>query len=204
MTRTRLAFALLGLTLMSACSVLPESEPLTTSQLPAPRLATSSQPPLPHSLRIITPAASYALQTPRIMVTPEGNILTSYQGARWTDPNPVLLREHLVQAFQQSGSFKSVSTEVHALQTDIQLYSDLRQFQTLYQGDRVSAIIELDAKLVDPGSRGVIASRHFRVSQPLTDTAVPAVVDGLSSAADTLAQQLLDWSRATLRQDQAQ
>ena len=63
---------------------------------------------------------------------------------------------------------------------------------------------ELDAKLVDPGSRGVIASRHFRVSQPLTDTAVPAVVDGLSSAADTLAQQLLDWSRATLRQDQAQ
>lgn len=204
MTRIRLAAGLLGLTLMSACSVLPESEPLTTYQLPAPRLATSSQPPLPHSLRIITPAASYALQTPRIMVTPEGNTLTSYQGVRWTDPNPVLLREHLVQAFQQSGSFKSVSTEVHALQTDIQLYSDLRQFQTLYQGDRVSAIIELDAKLVDPGSRGVIASRHFRVSQPLTDTAVPAVVDGLSSAADTLAQQLLDWSRATLRQDQAQ
>ncbi|MEH6539440.1 ABC-type transport auxiliary lipoprotein family protein [Halopseudomonas sp.] len=204
MTRIRLAAGLLGLTLMSACSVLPESEPLTTYQLPAPRLATSSQPPLPHSLRIITPAASYALQTPRIMVTPEGNTLTSYQGARWTDPNPVLLREHLVQAFQQSGSFKSVSTEVHALQTDIQLYSDLRQFQTLYRGDSVSAIIELDAKLVDPGSRGVIASRHFRVSQPLTDTAVPAVVDGLSSAADTLAQQLLDWSRATLRQDQAQ
>ncbi|MDL2198517.1 ABC-type transport auxiliary lipoprotein family protein [Halopseudomonas aestusnigri] len=204
MTRIRLAAGLLGLTLMSACSVLPESEPLTTYQLPAPRLATSSQPPLPHSLRIITPAASYALQTPRIMVTPEGNTLTSYQGARWTDPNPVLLREHLVQAFQQSGSFKSVSTEVHALQTDIQLYSDLRQFQTLYQGDSVSAIIELDAKLVDPGSRGVIASRHFRVSQPLTDTAVPAVVDGLSSAADTLAQQLLDWSRTTLRQDQAQ
>ncbi|MAD27980.1 MAG: hypothetical protein CMK75_08145 [Pseudomonadales bacterium] len=204
MTRIRLAAGLLGLTLMSACSVLPESEPLTTYQLPAPRLATGSQPPLPHSLRIITPAASYALQTPRIMVTPEGNTLTSYQGARWTDPNPVLLREHLVQAFQQSGSFKSVSTEVHALQTDIQLYSDLRQFQTLYQGDSVSAIIELDAKLVDPGSRGVIASRHFRVSQPLTDTAVPAVVDGLSSAADTLAQQLLDWSRTTLRQDQAQ
>ncbi|OWL89835.1 ABC-type transport auxiliary lipoprotein family protein [Halopseudomonas aestusnigri] len=204
MTRIRLAAGLLGLTLMSACSVLPESEPLTTYQLPAPRLATSSQPPLPHSLRIITPTASYSLQTPRIMVTPEGNTLTSYQGARWTDPNPVLLREHLVQAFQQSGSFKSVSTEVHALQTDIQLYSDLRQFQTLYRGDSVSAIIELDAKLVDPGSRGVIASRHFRVSQPLTDTAVPAVVDGLSSAADTLAQQLLDWSRATLRQDQAQ
>ena len=203
MTRIRLAAGLLGLTLMSACSVLPESEPLTTYQLPAPQLATSSQPPLPHSLRIITPAASYALQTPRIMVTPEGNTLTSYQGARWTDPNPVLLREHLVQAFQQSGSFKSVSTEVHALQTDIQLYSDLRQFQTLYQGDSVSAIIELDAKLVDPGSRGVIASRHFRVSQPLTDTAVPAVVAGLSSAADTLAQQLIDWSRATLRQDQA-
>ena len=204
MTRIRLAAGLLGLTLMSACSVLPESEPLTTYQVPAPQLATSSQPPLPHSLRNITPAASYALQTPRIMVTPEGNTLTSYQGARWTDPNPVLLREHLVQAFPQSGSFKSVSTEVHALQTDIQLYSDLRQFQTLYRGDSVSAIIELDAKLVDPGSRGVIASRHFRVRQPLTDTAVPAVVDGLSSAADTLAQQLLDWSRATLRQDQAQ
>ncbi|WP_321348662.1 ABC-type transport auxiliary lipoprotein family protein [Halopseudomonas oceani] len=204
MTRTRLIPALLGLTLLSACSVLPKTEPVTTYQLPAPHFSASTETPLALSLRIITPAASYALQTPRIMVTPEGNTINNYQGARWTDPNPILLREHLVQAFQQDGSFASVSTEVHALQTDVQLFSDLRQFQTLYQGGTASAVIELDAKLVDPGSRQVIASRHFRVSQALTDTAVPGVVSGLGEAADTLARQLIDWSRAVLQQRQPQ
>lgn len=202
MIRSKLIPTLLTLTVLSACSVLPKTEPVTTYQLPAPQFSASSQPALAQSLRIVTPAASYALQTPRIMVTPEGNTINSYQGARWTDPNPVLLREHLVQAFQQDGSFASVSTEVHALQTDVQLFSDLRQFQTLYQGGNASAVIELDAKLVDPGSRQVIASRHFRVSQPLTDTAVPAVVNGLGAAADTLARQLLDWSRTALQQRQ--
>lgn len=202
MIRSKLIPTLLTLTVLSACSVLPKTEPVTTYQLPAPQFSASTQPPLAQSLRIVTPAASYALQTPRIMVTPEGNTINSYQGARWTDPNPVLLREHLVQAFQQDGGFASVSTEVHALQTDVQLFSDLRQFQTLYQGGNASAVIELDAKLVDPGSRQVIASRHFRVSQPLTDTAVPAVVSGLGAAADTLARQLLDWSRTALQQRQ--
>lgn len=202
MIRSKLIPTLLTLTVLSACSVLPKTEPVTTYQLPSPQFSASTQPPLAQSLRIVTPAASYALQTPRIMVTPEGNTINSYQGARWTDPNPVLLREHLVQAFQQDGGFASVSTEVHALQTDVQLFSDLRQFQTLYQGGNASAVIELDAKLVDPGSRQVIASRHFRVSQPLTDTAVPAVVNGLGAAADTLARQLLDWSRTALQQRQ--
>lgn len=204
MTRIRLLPFLLGLSLLGACTVLPKSEPVTTYQLPAPQFSASQQAALPLSLRIVTPAASYALQTPRIMVTPEGNTINSYQGARWTDPNPVLLREHLVQAFQQDGSFSSVSTEVHALQTDMHLFSDLRQFQTLYQGGNASAVIELDAKLVDPGSRQVIASRHFRVSQPLQDTAVPSVVNGLGAAANTLARELLDWSRATLQQRQQQ
>ncbi|UJJ32505.1 ABC-type transport auxiliary lipoprotein family protein [Halopseudomonas maritima] len=184
--------------LLSACSVLPKSEPLTFYQMPAPALDRHTGPALPISLRITTPASSSALQTTRILVTPDNNTLSSYQGARWADPNPSLLREQLVQAFEQDGSFSSVTTETHAVRADVHLFSDLRQFQTRYQGQQASVVIELDAKLIDPSTRAVIAARHFSVQQPLPDTAVNAVVDNFGVASEQLARELLAWSRDAL------
>ena len=111
MTIRHLTAGLLLASALSACTVLPDREPLTFYQLPAPDLVRHSGEPLPLALRIITPSSSNALQTIRILVSPDGNTLSSYQGARWADPNPNLLHEQLVQAFEQDGSFSAVSTE---------------------------------------------------------------------------------------------
>ena len=165
---------------LSACTVLPDREPL------------------PLALRIITPSSSNALQTIRILVSPDGNTLSSYQGARWADPNPNLLREQLVQAFEQDGSFSAVTTETQSLQADVHLMSDLRQFQTRYQGEQASVIIELDAKLIDPSTREVLAAKRFSIRQPLQDTAIESVVNNFGTASEQLAGELLAWSRSAL------
>ena len=162
MTIRHLTAGLLLASALSACTVLPDREPLTFYQLPAPDLVRHSGEPLPLALRIITPSSSNALQTIRILVSPDGNTLSSYQGARWADPNPNLLREQLVQAFEQDGSFSAVSTETQSLQADVHLMSDLREFQTRYQGEQASVVIELDAKLIDPSTRAVLAAKRFR------------------------------------------
>ena len=183
---------------LSACTVLPDREPLTFYQLPPPDLAQHSGEPLPLALRIITPSSSNALQTIRILVSPDGNTLSSYQGARWADPNPNLLREQLVQAFEQDGSFSAVTTETQSLQADVHLMSDLRQFQTRYQGEQASVIIELDAKLIDPSTRAVLAAKRFSIQQPLEDTAIESVVNHFGTASEQLASELLAWSRSAL------
>ncbi|MEH6564145.1 MAG: ABC-type transport auxiliary lipoprotein family protein [Halopseudomonas sp.] len=194
----QLSAALLTLSLASACSVLPEAEPITFYNLPSPQLAPSQTQPLQLSLRIITPDASYALQAPRIMVSPDENTVNSYQGARWTDPNPALLREHLIQAFQQDGSFRTVSNDTQALEADVHLYSDLRQFQTVYRNGNPEIAITMDAKLVDPATRQVISGKHFQVTRQLDSPQVPAVVEGLGQASDELAGELISWSRQAL------
>ncbi len=194
----KLGTGMLLLSLASACSVLPEHEPITFYRLPSPQLAPSQTQHLPLSLRITTPDASYALQSPRIIVSPDENTINSYQGARWTDPNPELLREHLIQAFQQDGSFRTVTNENQALESDAHLYSDLRRFQTVYVNGAPQVNVTLDAKLVDPVTRRVIAAKHFQLEQSLDDPQVPAVVKGLGATSDQLARELISWSRSEL------
>lgn len=194
----QLGAGMLMLSLASACSVLPEAEPITFYNLPSPQLTQNQAQPLPLSLRITTPDASYALQAPRIMVSPDENTINSYQGARWTDPNPALLREHLIQAFQQDGSFRTVTNENQALETDVHLYSDLRQYQTIYRAGTPQITVTLDAKLVNPVTRRVIAAKHFQLEQAIDDPQVPAVVKGMGAASDQLARELINWSRSSL------
>ncbi|MBQ0744448.1 MAG: membrane integrity-associated transporter subunit PqiC [Pseudomonas sp.] len=197
MTRaTILAFAALWL---SACTILPKSEPLSVYQLPAPQMQPSAAGQSLPTLRINTPRTGFALSTPRMLVKPDGNRVSSYKGARWTDPVPVVLREHLAKAFTQQGSPARVSTDEHALHADVHLGSDLQQFQVRYDGLQPVAVIELDARLVNPNSREVLAARRFLVEQPLDNPQAPGVVVALKLAADELAEQLIQWTADSLK-----
>lgn len=184
---------------LSACSILPESEPLSVYQLPAPQMQPSAAAQGLPSLRINTPQTGFALSTPRMLVKPEGNRVSSYKGARWTDPVPVVLREHLAQAFTQQGSAARVSTDEHALHADVHLGSDLQQFQVRYDGSQPIAVIELDARLINPNSREVLAARRFYVEQALENPQAPGVVDALKLASDELAEQVIAWTADSLK-----
>lgn len=184
---------------LSACSVLPESEPVSVYQLPAPQMQPSAAAQSLPSLRINTPQAGFALSSPRILVNPDGDQVSTYKGVRWTDPVPALLREHLAKAFTQQVSATGITTDEHALHADVHLGSDLRQFQVRYNGSVPSVVIELDARLINPNSREVIAARHFLVEQPLDNPQVPGVVSGFKLAADELAEQLISWSTDSLQ-----
>ena len=189
---------LIGLLSLSACTVFPEAELLTIYQLPAPELEASSAESLPLSLRIGTPQAGSVLSSPRMVVNPQGNELKTYKGARWSDPVPALLREHLARAFEQRQLFKAVSTDENAFRADINMSSDLRRFQVIYRDGQPFAVIELNARLIDPVSRDILAGKFFKVEQALPASQVPGVVEGFKQASDELASQVIDWTRSTL------
>lgn len=181
--------------LLSACSILPRSEPLDVYLLPA---STAQPQPgagaVDWALRINTPLASPLLDSTRIAVIPAGDQISAYQGARWSNRAPQLLRDRLIEAFLADGRVPAVSSDDARLQTDLEINADLRAFQSDYQDGIPAAHLLLDVRLVNAASQRIVASRRFEVRQPAMDTAVPAVVRAFGLAADQLSTQVVEWS----------
>lgn len=190
----RLAALVTALSLATACSILPQSEPVDIYRLPVNQTARSAAP-LDWSLRLNKPLASEALAGPRIAVIPQGDVISSYKGARWSDPTPMLVRNRLLDGFQRDGRVQRLSADDSNLQADYELGGELQAFQSEYRpGGAVEVVIRYDARLVQGRSQRILASKRFEVRQPLGSQQVPAVVAGFGTASDQLALQVIDWT----------
>jgi cholesterol transport system auxiliary component len=188
--RLLLASALL---VLGACSILPKQEPSDVYRLPTAATTAKAATPAPWSLRVVKPKSSETLDSPRIAVIPQGDVISSYKGARWSDPAPVLLRNRLTDAFYRDGRIQSLSTDDSNLQADFELGGELQAFQSEYRGQAIEVVIRLDARLADDRQR-IVASRRFEVHQPVADKQVSAVVASFGQASDTLTAQVLQWT----------
>ncbi|MFJ4133018.1 LPS assembly lipoprotein LptE [Pseudomonas cyclaminis] len=192
MKRAYQMIAPMALALVSACSILPKADPSDVYRL-ASAQATTQGTPVSWSLRLSKPQTSEFLDSPRIAVVPNGDLISSYANSRWSDPAPVLLRNRLLDGFQRDGRVTLLSTDDTNLQADYELGGQLQAFQSEYRGSAVEVVIRLDARLVRGSDQRIIASRRFEVRQPVTDTKVPAVVAGFGLAGDQLNKQVVDW-----------
>ncbi len=178
--------------LMSACSILPKPDPSDVYRL-ASTQPVSQGTPVSWSLRVTKPQTSEFLDSPRIAVVPNGDLISSYAHSRWSDPAPVLLRNRLLDGFQRDGRVTLLSTDETNLQADYELGGQLQAFQSEYHGTAVEVVIRLDARLVRGSDQRIIASRRFEVRQQVGDTKVPSVVAAFGQAGDQLDRQVVDW-----------
>ncbi|WP_027896914.1 ABC-type transport auxiliary lipoprotein family protein [Zestomonas thermotolerans] len=183
-----LAFAL------TACTLLPQAEPVQVYLLPAASLPPASTTKIDRVLRISRPRASMILSSTRIAVIPAGSQLSSYKGARWSDEAPALLRDRLVELFIDDGRFTTVSSDDQHLLTDLDLQGSLAAFQAEYRNGRPVVVIRYDAHLASSGSQRILASRRFEVHQPSDGEQLEAVVAAFGQASERLARQLIDWT----------
>ena len=181
-----------ALALVSACSILPKADPSNVYRLPTAQV-TAHGNPVAWSLRLAKPQASEFLDSPRIAVVPQGDLISSYAQSRWSDPAPVLLRNRLLDGFQRDGRVALLSTDDTNLQADLELGGQLQAFQSEYRGSAVEVVIRLDARLVRGSDQRIVAAKRFEVRQPVSDTHVPAVVAGFGLAGDQLTKQVVDW-----------
>ncbi|HCV37953.1 MAG TPA: hypothetical protein DGQ94_04370 [Pseudomonas sp.] len=193
-----------ALSVASACSILPQSEPVDVYRLPVNQ-ASQSSTPVAWSLRLNKPLASEVLAGPRIAVIPQGDVISNYKGARWSDPVPLLVRNRLLDGFQRDGRVQRLSADDSNLQADYELSGELQAFQSEYQpGGKVDVVIRYDARLVQGRSQRILSSKRFEVRQPLADTQVSAVVAGFGAASDQLARLVVNWTVAQSSQAQHQ
>ncbi|NWD58282.1 MULTISPECIES: ABC-type transport auxiliary lipoprotein family protein [Pseudomonas] len=192
MKRAYQLIAPVALALVSACSILPSPNPSDVYRL-ASAPATTQAAPVAWSLRVTKPQTSEFLDSSRIAVVPQGDLISSYANSRWSDPAPVLLRNRFMDGFQRDGRVTLLSSDETNLQADYELGGQLQAFQSEYRGNAVEVVIRLDARLVRGSDQRIIASRRFEVRQPVGDNKVPAVVAGFGQAGDQLNKQVVDW-----------
>ncbi|CRM19929.1 MULTISPECIES: ABC-type transport auxiliary lipoprotein family protein [Pseudomonas] len=192
MKRAYRIIAPVAFALMSACSILPKPDPSDVYRL-ASTQPVSQGTSVSWSLRVTKPQTSEFLDSPRIAVVPNGDLISSYAHSRWSDPAPVLLRNRLLDGFQRDGRVTLLSTDETNLQADYELGGQLQAFQSEYHGTAVEVVIRLDARLVRGSDQRIIASRRFEVRQQVGETKVPSVVAAFGQAGDQLNRQVVDW-----------
>ena len=134
-----------ALSVLAACSILPKSEPVQVYLLPSQSAPASAVSSVSWSLRLNTPQTSQALNSARIAVLPTANEFSTYAGSSWSDAAPRLLRNHLLNAFQNDGRVRALSSDDDNLQADLQLGGELQAFQSEYHEGSVSvALGDLD------------------------------------------------------------
>jgi len=190
----RTVYLLWLLALLNGCSLLPGAKPVAIYRLPTTTMAAGHAPSVDRSLRIDRPYASGLLGSNRILVIPEGNRLSAYQGARWSSPAPVLWRDKLMDAFIRDGRIRHLSSDSDGLQADTELGGALCAFQSEYRSSAPVVVLCLDARLVDASSRRILASHRFEEREVPQGENVPAVVTAFGAASDRLARALIDWT----------
>lgn len=192
---TTIATLSAALLLSSGCSILPASEPATLYRLPASDLPPIAIPSPSNSasqrLGIAAPEAGHLLSSNRMVVYPERNVVNVYEGARWHEDAPDLLKARLVAGLQQSQLFAAVGSD--RLPHDLLLLSELRHFQSDYVTNPPTVKVQLDVQLVSPQSRTPLAARNFSTSAQASSVDIADVVDAFGTAGDELTEQLAAW-----------
>lgn len=142
----------------------------------------------------LRPESSRVLDSERLFIAQPDGRLSAWQGVRWADPAPVLLRDRIVEAFMRDGRSTSVITDSTPMSADMELRSTLRAFQLEYRGTEAIAAVRLDVQLVDPAKRTAIASRRFEAIQATGSKREADVVSAFGVATDILAGQIVEWA----------
>ena len=188
--------ALLLASTLAACSILGGAEPIQILDPSAKAVPRADWPQARWSLLVPRPIAIQALDTERIVVRPAPGVLQVYKGAAWSETAPDLVHTSLLRAFEDSGKILSVARPGGAVRGDYQLTSELRAFDSIYEGATPNAVIELHARLVRVTDGKAVAAKTFRISESVAGTDVGAVSEAFSRGLAKLDGDVVAWTLA--------
>ena len=198
----RLLLALvMALPLAGCISLIKEPDPIAVYALRPQLPDNASLPMVNWSLTVIRPNAVAFLDSNRIAVRPEPNVLQVYKGANWSESLPDLVQANLVQALENSGRIKSVSRQNSGVPAEVAMLVDIRQFESVYAADAKipDAVIQMHVKVLEYPSNRVIAAQTFSVTVPSASKDIPDVVQAFESGLNTVNAEIIAFTLANGR-----
>lgn len=180
---------------LGGCTIFPSHEPSRVMDFSLQDLRYRADEARPHSLRIVTPSATEPFASSRILAKPNAWEFRIYEGVRWRDTAPIIVRDMLVQAIRASEGFRDVISDTSPAEADWSLITVLSAFQTERQpNNSVQVAIKLHARIFDGKSRNTVCTKGFTIDQPLAGTKIEQVIEGFNSAGTKLSESITRWA----------
>jgi cholesterol transport system auxiliary component len=158
--------------------------------------ASTAGPKALWSLSIVTTTISDHLSSSRIALTQADNSVDYYADSAWTDHLPTLVRNALVEAFENSGRIQAVSSDSEGFHADYILQAQIRDFEAHY--DRPDGIptvwVRVESKLAPSRGREIVASLNSVHQVQASSNSVPAVVRAFGDAMGLVLSDIVNWT----------
>ncbi|HVU19618.1 MAG TPA: ABC-type transport auxiliary lipoprotein family protein [Rhizomicrobium sp.] len=187
-----------GALLLSGCSDLigPSSTPQQLYVLRPTGGVSTNGPKVSWSLAISASAISDHLDSSRIALTQPDNSVDYYAGSAWTDHLPRLVRDALVEAFENSGRIAAVSSDSEGFHADYILQAQIRDFEARYTVlDGIPTVwVRVESKMAPSKGREIIASLNSIHQVQATANSVPAAVRAFNDAMGAVVSDVVNWA----------
>jgi cholesterol transport system auxiliary component len=168
----------------------------TTYDLIAPRSFAAAAKPAKYQLVVNDPTSVHALDTDRIMVRPRADQISYYKGAAWSDRLPHLVQVRTIEALQNSGAVRAVTSSNDRVDGDYSLSMEIRSFQIDTTSGKAAADVDIFAKLIDNNSSKVVAAKGFSTRVASASDTPAAAVAALNQALTEVLQDTSTWVSA--------
>jgi cholesterol transport system auxiliary component len=179
-----LAVTVAGCTTAAVVDIYDLGAPADFSGL---KSATKSQ------ILVQEPSALKSLDAQDIVIKTSPTQIQYLARSQWPDRLPKVVQARLVEAFENTERVRAVSKPGEGLVIDYQIVTDIRAFQANIGNGEQAAQVSLSVKLVSDRTGKVLRAKVFEAQSPIAGTDANAVVNGINTAFDSIARDLVKW-----------
>jgi cholesterol transport system auxiliary component len=187
-----------GAFLLAGCSDLigPTSTPQQLYALRPTGGASTNGAKVSWSLSVSATTTSDHLDSSRIALTQPDNSIDYYANSAWTDHLPKLVRDALVEAFENSARIAAVSSDSDGFHADYVLQAQIRDFEARYGApDGIPTVwVRVESKLAPSKGREIVASLNSIHQVQATANSVAAVVQAFNDAMGAVVSDIVNWA----------
>lgn len=201
----RLLAVLLVAALGAGCTgglIGPSNAPSTLYHLQAPSDFPETLDTPPWQLIIEEPLAKRAIDTNRMAIYDGPYALKYLADARWSDRAPRMVRDLITESFEYAGMQESTGRQTVAVQSNVALISDLRDFQARISSAGTASAqavvtVRISAKLVWLDGQTVLAGAIFKAQENAPSDTPADVAAAMNTALQQVIRELVIWSTET-------
>ncbi len=144
-------------------------------------------------LAVNLPRALPGFDTPKMAYVQQVLELNYFVSSRWADTPARMLEPLLVQAIEQTGSFRAVVKVAGAVPADIRLDTELIRLQQDFEAKPSRIQLSLRAQLVDVRGQRVLAVRQFDAMENAASDDANGGVSAANRAIQRVLTQMADF-----------
>lgn len=204
LTSSPLALLLLALGGCGTISSLDSaSRSLDTYELTAVEAAGPAARSGGPTLAIVSPTASGAIASDRIVIKPDALQVAFLGDGRWVDPAPVLIQQLLSRSLASTGRFGLVTTSSSGPLPDHTLVADIEAFQAEIAPEGAPApvrvVVRLSLTVLSESDGRVAARRRFEAEAWASDDNAAAIVPAFDTATERVLREVVAWTASAAR-----